>query len=233
MAAEQVSHCPNCLAEYRWGVSVCTECGAQVVPGPSPAMEEDWTGDPDDLDAPHRAEVEVVRLPAQDPAEDPGNEPEDLFAQEERPTRVILCRLETYDAAGLVDALDEEGIGARLGETDADGTAEVMVHDTRLGEAQALMVDYTGDPSLVDGVTFDGHGPSGAEDPGRDGFVEVSSGSMSTVSLQAQRLSEEGIRARLVLPPEGADPTSVKSGASVYVSREDLAEARHILGMEV
>jgi hypothetical protein len=108
-----------------------------------------------------------------------------------------------------------------------------MVHDTRLGEAQAVMVDWTGDPSLVDGVEFEGAGPAGENDPGRDGFVEVSSGSMSSVSLQAQRLSEEGIRARLVLPPEGADPTSAASGASLYVPREDLTEARHILGMAV
>jgi hypothetical protein len=238
MAQDQVSHCPNCLAEYRWGVSVCTECGTQVVPGPSPAMEDDWADDPDDpagdlggIGEP--AQVEVVRLPAQSPASDGEHEPEDLFGQEEHPTRVILCRLEEDDAAGLVDALDEEGIGARLGDTASDGTAEVMVHDTRLGEAQAVMVDWTGDPSLVDGVVFEGAAPAGADDPGRDGYLEVSSGSMSSMSLQAQRLSEEGIRARLVLPPEGADPASVTSGASLYVSREDLTEARHILGMAI
>lgn len=228
--AEQISHCPNCFAEYRWGVSVCTECGTQVIPGPSPAMDDEWIGDPEPAQA---AQVEVVRLPAQDPAPEPGDEPDDLFAQEERPARVILCRIEEDDAAGVVDALDEEGIGARLGRTFDDGTAEVIVHDTRLGEAQAVMVDYTGDPGLVDGVSFDDPGPLGGDDPGRDGYVEVSSGPMSTVSLQAQRLTEEGIHARLVLAPEGADPTSTAGWASVYVSREDLVEARHILGMEV
>jgi hypothetical protein len=228
---EQVSHCPNCLAEYRWGVSVCTECGTQVVPGPSPAMDEDWNEEPE----PAQVEVEVVRLPAQEPATTPadGDEPDDLFGQEERPVRVILCRIDEDDADGVVDALDEEGIGARLGKIFEDGTAEVIVHDTRLGEAQAVMVDYMGDPSLVDGVAFDDLDPSDAQDPGRDGFVEVSSGAMSTVSLQAQRLTDEGIRARLVLPPEGADPKSTAGWAGVYVSREDLAEARHILGMEV
>ncbi len=229
--AEELSHCPNCLAEYRWGVSVCTECGTQVIPGPSPAMDDAWTEEPERA----QAEVEVVRLPAQTPAHEQGggDEPDDLFGQEERPVRVILCRIEEDDAAGVVDALDEEGIGARLGKAFDDGTAEVIVHDTRLGEAQAVMVDYMGDPSLVDGVTFDEPQPAGGDDPGRGGFVEVSSGSMSTVGLQAQRLTEEGIRARLVLPPEGVDPASTAGWASVYVAREDLAEARHILGMEV
>jgi hypothetical protein len=228
--AEQISHCPNCLAEYRWGVSVCTECGTQVVPGPSPAMEDGWTEEPEPAPT---AQVEVMRLSAQDPAPEAGDESDDLFAQEERPARVILCRIDEDDAAGVVDALDEEGIGARLGRIFEDGTAEVIVHDTRLGEAQAVMVDYMGDPSLVDGVSFDDAGPLSGDDPGRDGYVEVSSGPMSTVSQQAQRLTEEGIAARLVLPPEGADPTSTAGWASVYVSREDLVEARHILGMEV
>jgi hypothetical protein len=229
--AEQVSHCPNCFAEYRWGVSVCTECGTQVVPGPSPAMDEDWIEEPE----PEPVQVEVVRLPAQDPAPAPagGDEPDDLYAQEEHPVRVILCRIDEDDAAGVVDALDEEGIGARVGTIFPDGTAQVIVHDTRLGEAQAVMVDYMGDPSLVDGVAFEDLEPPDAQDPGRDGFVEVSSGAMSAVSLQAQRLTDEGIRARLVLPPEGAEPKSTAGWASVYVSREDLVEARHILGMEV
>jgi hypothetical protein len=234
MASTEVLHCPKCLAEYRWGVSTCTEDGTQLVPGPSPAMEDDWSGEPEGFGEPGSANVEVVRLQAQSPASGTQDEPEeDLFGQEEHPVRVILCRLEAYDAAGLVDTLDEEGIGARLGETAADGTAEVMVHDTRLGEAQALMVDYTGDPSLVDDVSFENPVPSGADDPGRDGYVQVSSGSVGTMSLQAQRLSEEGIRVRLVLPPEGADATSPTSGAGVYVSREDLTEARSVLGMEV
>jgi len=191
-------------------------------------MTSEWNGDPE------QANVEVVRLSAEGPERGPQDgEGEDLFDQEEHPTRVILCRLETYDAAGLVDALDEEGIGARLGETAPDGTAEVMVHDTRLGEAQAIMVDYTGDPGLVDGVSFEDPAPGGAEDPGRDDYVQVSSGSMSAMSLHAQRLSEEGIPVRLVLPPEGTDAASTTGGASVYVSREDLTEARSVLGLEV
>lgn len=234
MASTEVLHCPNCLAEYRWGVSTCTEDGTQLVPGPSPAMQDDWSGESGGFGEPGSANVEVVRLTAQSPASGAQEESEeDLFGQEEHPARVILCRLEAYDAAGLVDSLDEEGIGARLGETAADGTAEVVVHDTRLGEAQAVMVDYTGDPSLVDDVSFENPVPSGADDPGRDGYLQVSSGSVGTMSLQAQRLSEEGIRVRLVLPPEGADATSPTSGAGVYVSREDLTEARSVLGMEV
>jgi hypothetical protein len=117
MAQDQVSHCPDCLAEYRWGVSVCTECGTQVVPGPSPAMEDEWADDRGDAGGPdgigEPAPVEVVRLPAQSPAPEGGggDEPQDLFGQEEHPIRVTLCRLEEDDAAGLVDALDDEGIG--------------------------------------------------------------------------------------------------------------------------
>ena len=42
MTPDGLVHCPNCLAEYRRGISVCTECGFQVVDGPSPAMEEEY-----------------------------------------------------------------------------------------------------------------------------------------------------------------------------------------------
>jgi hypothetical protein len=225
-------HCPNCLTEYRRGISVCTECGFQVVDGPSPAMEEEYADDPNAAGDPvnaGRGQIEVVRLTAQ-ASDAPA---EDLFEQEERPTRVILCRIEEDDAAGLVEALDDEGIGARVGETFEDDTAEVIVHDTRLGEAQAIMVDYLGDPTLVDGVTFDNVQPPGADDPGRDGFIEVSSGTMSNVTLQANRLSDEGMRVRLVLPPEGTDPNIPEGWSSLYVAQEDLSEARAILGMEV
>jgi hypothetical protein len=219
-------HCPNCLAEYRWGISICTECGSQVVPGPSPAMED---GDEDaDLDTPEgdgdAGDVEVVRLPA-DTAE-----AEDLFDREARPSRVILCLLPTWEAEGLVAALADEGIGAKLEPTEVDDASQVIVHEPRLGDAQAIMVDFTGDPSLVDYVEFEDAGAGGIDDPDHAGFVEVLSGPMLTIAAQAERLREAGVPVRVALPPEGSDPSAA---GSVLVAREDLEVAREVLGMEV
>src|SRR2546423_490625 len=66
------------------------------------------------------------------------------------------------DAPDLVAALEAESVGARLGDQTDDGGVEVLVHDTDLAAAQAVLVDFTGDPSLVDevvgsGTDDDGH----------------------------------------------------------------------------
>jgi hypothetical protein len=220
---EPYVHCPNCLAEYRWGISICTECGEQVVPGPSPALVDDEN---EDVSEPtdEVGGVEVVRLPGETEAS------EDLFDREARPSRVILCLLPTWEAEGLVAALADEGIGAKLEPTDVEDAAQVIVHEPRLGDAQAIMVEFTGDPSLVDDVAFEDADAAGIEDPDRDGFVEVVSGPMLTIAAQAERLRAAGVPVRVALPPEGSEPAAA---GSVLVAREDLELARDVLGMEV
>jgi hypothetical protein len=79
--------------------------------------------------------------------------PSDLFEQEERPpTRLVLVVMVEEDAPDLVAALEAEGVGARLGDRTDDGGVEVLIHDTRLAAAQAVLVEFTGDPSLLDAV---------------------------------------------------------------------------------
>src|SRR5262249_47315739 len=78
---------------------------------------------------------------------------EDLFAEEERPPkRLVLVVMVEEDAADLVAALEADGVGARLGDRTDDGGVEILVHDSKLPAAQAVLVEYTGDPTLVDAV---------------------------------------------------------------------------------
>ncbi len=82
-----------------------------------------------------------------------GEAPADLFEDEEHPVTIILCLLSEFDARDLVDLLEKRGIGARIGEHRDDDTIEVLIHEFRLPEAQAILVDFTGDASLLDDVT--------------------------------------------------------------------------------
>ena len=77
----------------------------------------------------------------------------DLFEAEELPPkRLVLVVMVEQDAPDLIEALRAEGVGARLGERTDDGGVEVLVHDTKLPAAQAVLVEFTGDPTLVDAV---------------------------------------------------------------------------------
>ncbi len=79
-----------------------------------------------------------------------GEAPADLFEDEEHPVRIVLCLLSSYDAGHLVDKLERHGIGARLGNRQPDETVEVVIHHFHLPEAQAVLVEFTGDAGVLD-----------------------------------------------------------------------------------
>src|SRR6266508_2692489 len=81
-----------------------------------------------------------------------GEAPADLFEDEEHPVRIVLCLLSSYDAGHLVDKLERHGIGARLGNRQPDETVEVVIHHFHLPEAQAVLVEFTGDAGVLEGV---------------------------------------------------------------------------------
>ncbi|MFN2543394.1 MAG: hypothetical protein ABR600_02325 [Actinomycetota bacterium] len=45
---EAAAHCPRCGADYRSGFPTCADCGIGLVPGPSPAEEEETSQKDDD-----------------------------------------------------------------------------------------------------------------------------------------------------------------------------------------
>jgi hypothetical protein len=79
-----------------------------------------------------------------------GAPPADLFEDEEHPVPIVLCLLSAYDAGDLVDKLERHGIGARLGNRQPDKTVEVVIHHFHLPEAQAVLVEFTGDAGILD-----------------------------------------------------------------------------------
>ncbi|MGH2581198.1 MAG: hypothetical protein ACRDGP_10185 [Actinomycetota bacterium] len=50
----------------------------------------------------------------------------------------------------MVDKLERHGIGARLGNRQPDETVEVVIHHFHLPEAQAVLVEFTGDAGVLD-----------------------------------------------------------------------------------
>jgi hypothetical protein len=159
--------------------------------------------------------------------------PADLFDEEERPPkRLVLVVMVEEDAPDLVAALESEAIGARLGERTDDGGVEVLIHDTKLAAAQAVLVEFTGDASLVDAVVEAEDQPEtpGDEDDGEDAFVEVVSGRLTGMSSQLERLRAEGIDVRV----ETGDDEGVQIATAVLmVHPDDLERARAILGIAV
>jgi len=184
MAERSVVHCPNCFAEYRAGFTICTDCGHLLVPGAAPEQPQE--------PAPRATPLDILtREPPQI------GEPADLFEEEERvPRRVVLAALPRATAEALIERLTDEEIGARLSDVDASGDVQVLVHDTNLGDAQAALVEVTGDVSLVDAV-----------DEGDTEFVEVASPRLGEAGMQAARLQDAGIKVRVELPhdPEAAN----------------------------
>jgi hypothetical protein len=155
--------------------------------------------------------------------------PADLFAEEERPPkRLVLVVMVEEDAPDLVAALEAEGVGARLGKQTADSGVEVLVHDTKLPAAQAVLVEYTGDPTLVDAVVEAEEQPSG--DTEAEDLVVVTSGGLTGMSSQLERLRAAGIDVR-VETDEDADPL-LATGA-LLVHPDDLERARAVLGIAV
>ncbi len=92
---------------------------------------------------------------AMDEASEEGAPPTDLFEDEEYPARIVLCVLSAYDAGDLVDKLERHGIGARLGNRQPDETVEVVIHHFHLPEAQAVLVEFTGDAGVLDEIDED------------------------------------------------------------------------------
>jgi hypothetical protein len=116
-AAGSYTHCPNCLAEYGTWSTTCLDCGSALVPGPSPAQEEQKV---------EPGRVEVIERGDEAAAGSP-----DRFALEEQPV-VLTSMVEEDVGAFLVDdiAVDPE-----------DGTSREMavLTWTRLQDAGALV----------------------------------------------------------------------------------------------
>jgi hypothetical protein len=227
-ASEDLVHCPICDTEYASGVSICPDDGSLLVAGPAP----DGTDDEDDVGGGEAREatdleggdvapgrIDVVRIESSDDAGAAGT---DLFEQEEHPARIRLVVMANEDAPDLIEALAAEAIGARLGDPSPDDGVEVIVHDFQLAQAQAVLVEFTGDPTLVDDVELD----SSASD--RDDLVQVFDGWSGAVAAAADRMSTAGIDVRLELATT-EDGTQM---GSLWVAPEDLDDARDALGIQ-
>lgn len=204
--------------------------------------------------------IEIVRA---DPEADvtPGgkDEAQDLFAAEEHPRRLILCTLYDDDARDLVDLLERQGVGARLGHREPDGTTQILIHDIRLPEAQATLADFLGtdepleepveaaDDATDPGAAPNAWGQANTEvwgDPGPspgsqgnpdpeatdDEFVLVMSTGLADAHHQAARLSAEGIDVKIWMPNEAVE-TDPSLRVDLLVASDDLDDARRLLGL--
>lgn len=206
------AHCPSCLQEYRAGFTICTNCGSLLVPGPSPAQE---------TPAEPRSSG-TIEFGTAGPSDDA--EP-DRFALEETP--IVLVSIVEEDVEAFLLALDDEGIGARAGERTEDGGVEVLVHAANLGDAQAVLVDFTGDLGLVDEVA------EALDDPENEGAAGekalVTTAALKDAGVLARRLRDQGVDVRLEL---SSDDPADKPFAAILVSSDELERARRILGIE-
>lgn len=213
-ATEDLVHCPTCGTEYAAGVSICPVDGSLLVAG-------DDDPEPADVgeDVVEGGRIEVVHVDPSDGALPTGAQ---LFEQEEHPAHIRLVIMAKEDAPDLIDALAGESIGARLGDDTPDDGVEVIVHDFQLAEAQAVLVEFTGDPSLIDDVELD---PDGAD---RGELVEVFDGQPERVAAAADRMCAAGIDVRLELAtaPDG------RQAGSLWVAPDDLDDAREALGIQ-
>jgi hypothetical protein len=204
-----VVHCPDCGAENPAGYTICTECGGLLDPGPT-----------------HRVAPASFAYRADTDDASGSASSSDLFDREERPPkRLILAVMVEEDAPGLIEALGAEGIGTRLGERTEDGGVEVLIHDTNLAAAQAVLVEYTGDPSLVDAVVVAQEDDATDDD---DHFVEDASGVLAGMATQLERLRDAGIEVRVETAT--GDDRDGATGA-LMVPSDDLERARAILGI--
>jgi hypothetical protein len=80
------------------------------------------------------------------------------------------------------------------------------------------VVEFTGDPSLVDDVAQDD-----------DGWLSISTAQIGQLDQQAKALSDAGIDVRLELPSQD-DPSQI---GTLRVAGEDVSEARRVLGIVV
>ena len=183
---------------------------------------------------PIRGTIDIVRLQPDDEetrapgAADPSAEADtgSLFEREANPRQVILAIVAAEDADDFIATLESQRVGARLGEKTEDEGVEILIHDLNLAEAQAILVEYTGDPSLVDDI---GQVDIGDVDTD-DSLERVATGSVGSLGAQAERLSFAGIDVRLEVPDPDGEGGDV---GALWVDREDLDQARLILGIVV
>jgi hypothetical protein len=142
----------------------------------------------------------------------------DRFALEEVP--IVLTSIVEEDVDAFLTVLDEEEIGARRGQPTGDGGVEIVVHAANLLDAQAVLVEFTGDVSLVDDI-----GVEGDLD-----FALVTSVRFADVGARANKLRERGVDVRIELPLEG-ERSSLEAQAAILVRTGDLERAREILGI--
>jgi hypothetical protein len=210
--AADYTHCPNCLAEYGAWSTICLDCGSVLAAGPSPAHER-------------QEEVTPGRVEVRERAEDSPTGTLDRFALEEDP--VVLTSMIEEDVDAFLVALDGEGIGARRGEPTGDGGVGIVVHAANLIDAQAVLVEFTGDVRLVDEI---------AADPEQDGAADdlaiLTWTRLQDVGAQANRLREGGVDIRIELPDE-AERASPTAQAAILVPVDELDRAREILGIEL
>ena len=212
-AGERYTHCPNCLAEYRAGFTICAECGTLLLPGPSPVQ---GAAPSDPLESAElTGRIEVVRGDAS------GDDP-DRFALEETP--IVLTDIVEDDVDAFLAALEDQEIGARRGRHLENGGVEILVHAANLLDAQAVLVEFTGDVTLVDDIAVDDDG----ED--RDWAV-VTWIPLRDAGARAHRLRRRGVDVRLELPAE-ADPAAWDAQAAILVAPDDLETARQVLSIE-
>jgi hypothetical protein len=142
----------------------------------------------------------------------------DRFALEEVP--VVLTSMVEEDTDAFLTALDDEEIGARRGQPTDDGGVEIVVHAANLIDAQAVLVEFTGDVSLVDDIGVEGG----------QRFALVTSVRLADVGARANRLRERGLDVRIELPGE-EQRASLEALAAILVRIDDLDRAREILGI--
>ena len=147
--------------------------------------------------------------------------PLSLFDQEEHPERLVLTVMAREDADEFVGALEAEGVGGKVGDATEDDGVEILIHEPNVAVAQAVLVDFTGDPTLTDYIE-----PEGGHD---DGAVEVARLSILDAPNHVERLLKAGIDVTLRPPPPDTPPKL--AAAVVFVSEDDAGMARNILGI--
>lgn len=187
---------------------ICVDCGTLLVDGPSPAQEPVEAG-----------RVEVVERP-----EDTATASLDRFALEEAP--VVLTSMVEEDTDALLAALDEEEIGGRRGEPTGDGGVEIVVHAANLIDAQAVLVEFTGDVRLVDEIGVD----DATQEGGATDLAVVTWTRLHDVGAQANRLRDRGVDVRIELPDE-TERSSQTAQAAILVPVDELDRAKEILGI--
>ena len=206
------THCPQCLAEYGGWSTICLNCGSVLVAGPSPAQEEAEDVEPGRVEVVERDDVSATRSL-------------DRFSLEEEP--VVLTSMIEEDVDAFLVALDGEGIGARRGEPTGDDGVGIIVHAANLIDAQAVLVEFTGDVRLVDEIAVDPEQESTASE-----MAVLTWTRLQDVGAQANRLREGGIDVRIELPDE-SERASPAAQAAILVPVEELEHAREILGIEL